>query len=60
MNTKTKSSLTNESGQGLTEYLMIMILVAVVSIVAVQSLGKTVKGKIQEARDHINSISPDG
>lgn len=48
----------SESGQGLTEYLMIMILVAVVSIVAVKSLGSTVKQKIEEARSHINGISP--
>jgi Flp pilus assembly pilin Flp len=43
-----------ESGQGLTEYLMIMILVAVVSIAAMKALGSTVKAKIQEARQHIN------
>ena len=55
---KSKERLDSELGQGLTEYLMIMILVAVVSIVAVKSLGSTVKSKIQEAREHINGISP--
>jgi hypothetical protein len=55
---KKTSLLDSEAGQGLTEYLMIMILVAVVSIVAVKSLGSTVKSKIQEAREHINGISP--
>ena len=51
---KKTNTLESESGQGLTEYLMIMILVAVVSIAAVKSLGTTVKQKIQEARQHIN------
>lgn len=41
-------------GQGLTEYLMLVLLVAVVSLAATRSLGKTVKAKIQEARNHIN------
>ncbi|HUP56899.1 MAG TPA: Flp family type IVb pilin [Bdellovibrionota bacterium] len=51
---KIDHSIRNESGQGLTEYLMIMILVAVISIAAVKSLGSTVKSKIQDARKHIN------
>lgn len=45
----------NRKGQGLTEYLILMILVAVVSIAAARSLGNTVKQKLQMAREHIES-----
>ena len=45
----------NSNGQGLTEYLMLIVLIAVVSIVATKSLGNTIKEKIQHARQHINS-----
>ncbi len=48
----------NQSGQGLTEYLILMLLICVVSIAAAQGLGRTVKRKIQEARDSINKVSP--
>lgn len=44
----------SQSGQGLTEYIILLLLVSVISIAAVKGLGSTVKGKIQEARDHIN------
>lgn len=44
-------------GQGLTEYLILLVLIAVISIVAVQSLGGTIKDKLQVARKHINSVS---
>ena len=45
----------NSRGQGLTEYLMLIVLIAVVSIIATKSLGNTIKDKIQRARQHINS-----
>ncbi len=48
----------NQKGQGLTEYLILMLLVCVASIAAAQGLGKIVKNKIKEARDNINKISP--
>lgn len=44
----------NQAGQGLTEYLILLILVSVISIGAVQTLGKIVKKKFQVARDNIN------
>ena len=47
----------NQSGQGLTEYLILLLLIAVGSIVAVRSLGGSVKDKIQGARERINSVS---
>ena len=45
----------NTSGQGLSEYLILLILIAVLSITAVQTLGKTIKQKIQTARQHLHS-----
>lgn len=42
-------------GQGLTEYLILLILIAVVSISAAKSLGTTVREKIQTARQNIDS-----
>ena len=49
----------NESGQGLTEYITLLLLIAVLSIGVTQTLGKRVKQKIEEASNQINSISID-
>ncbi len=43
----------SQSGQGLTEYITLVLLVAVISIAAAQSLGKTIKKKIEMAERHI-------
>lgn len=51
----------NESGQGLTEYLILLMLISVVSIAAAKTLGSTIKTKLQDARNHINQdITVDG
>ena len=52
---KTKFLLKDIKGQGLTEYLILVLLIAVTSIVAAKSLGSTIKAKLQLARSHINS-----
>ena len=44
-------------GQGLTEYLVLLLLVAVISIGAVKALGNTVKSKLKEAQTQINHVS---
>jgi len=44
----------NRFGQGLTEYIILLLLVSVTSIVAVRSFGGTIKRKIQQAREQIN------
>jgi len=44
----------DKKGQGLTEYITLLLLISVISIVAAKSLGSTVKTKIQLARKHIN------
>jgi Flp pilus assembly pilin Flp len=49
----------NERGQGLTEYIVLMMLICVVSIATVATLGKTVRKKIMEAEKQINSVSSD-
>ena len=45
----------DNKGQGLTEYLILLLLVAVISIGAAKTLGAKVKSKIVEATDHIDS-----
>ena len=44
----------DQKGQGLTEYLMLMILISVISIGVTKALGNTIKTKIKEAQNHIN------
>lgn len=51
---KLKLQNSRNKGQALTEYIILLLLVAVISIVAVTSLGKTIRSKIQTARRHIN------
>ncbi len=43
----------DEAGQGLSEYLILLMLVAIVSIGAVKSLGGAVKSKIDTAKRNI-------
>lgn len=43
----------NTKGQGLTEYLMLVLLIAVVSISIVKSIGTQVQSKLKLARDNI-------
>ena len=45
----------DQSGQGLTEYLILLVLVSVACITAVTTLGSTIKEKLQIARNKINS-----
>ena len=47
--------LLNESGQGLTEYITLLLLVSIISIAAAQTLGSTIKRKIELAERHIKS-----
>ena len=47
--------MTNDRGQGLTEYIVLLMLISVISIAAVSTLGRTVKSKIEEASRTINS-----
>lgn len=53
---RTFRKMMNESGQGLTEYITLLLLIAVLSIGVTQTLGKRVKQKIEEASNQIDSI----
>jgi len=44
-----------QAGQGLTEYITLLMLVSVLSIVAARSLGRTIQDKIQVVRNHIDT-----
>lgn len=46
----------SECGQGLTEYLILMILVAVTSIAMVSSMGTQIRLKMQTIRDQIQNV----
>ncbi|MGK5089354.1 hypothetical protein WDW86_17525 [Bdellovibrionota bacterium FG-2] len=46
---KLNSRLTSEDGQGLTEYIMLMLLISVVSIGVTRTLGAKIKDKIVHA-----------
>ncbi len=45
----------NQSGQGLTEYLTILVLVSILAIAAVTTLGSRIREKIQIAGKRIHS-----
>ena len=45
--------LSNSAGQGLTEYLILILLIAVASIAAAQKLGSTIKKKVELAERHV-------
>ena len=47
--------LGNEEGQGLTEYITLLVLISLVAVGAAKSLGRNVRDKIKTAREHINS-----
>ena len=44
----------DQKGQGLTEYILLVLLIGVVSIGAVKSLGTEINSKIKQARDSLN------
>ncbi len=44
----------NEKGQGLTEYITLLVLVSLVAVGAAKSLGHTVRDKIKTARSHVS------
>jgi hypothetical protein len=50
---KVRNIIANRKGQGLTEYLVLLLLIAVISISAVKVLGGTIRDKIQLAQRHI-------
>lgn len=54
--------LRNESGQGLTEYLILLILISVVSITVVTQMGGAIGNRFRAAKEKIQalSVNPEG
>ncbi|MCM2323986.1 MAG: hypothetical protein NDJ90_12065 [Oligoflexia bacterium] len=50
----TRSKMLDNRGQGLTEYIMLVLLIAVVSIGATKTLGSRIRQNIEQASNHIN------
>ena len=44
----------DNKGQGLTEYITLLVLVSLVAVGATKSLGKNLRDKIRTARDHVS------
>ena len=51
------SILRNESGQGLTEYLVLLILISVASITIVTQMGGAIDNRFKAAKEKIQSMS---
>ena len=49
------SNILNQCGQGLTEYVILLMLVALASLVASQTFGRTIQKKIRAANHAIDS-----
>lgn len=47
----------NESGQGMSEYLILVMLIAVASIAATRGVGKTVVGKMNQIKESIDAAT---
>ncbi|MBC7386433.1 MAG: hypothetical protein H7301_09785 [Cryobacterium sp.] len=54
---KIKSLSNDESGQGLTEYLVLLILISVASITIVTQIGGAIENRFKAAKEKIQSIS---
>jgi Flp pilus assembly pilin Flp len=50
-----KKIIANSSGQGLTEYVMLLVLVSLAAVGITKSLGKSVKGQIKKAQQRIDT-----
>lgn len=57
---KAKNILTNQRGQGLTEYGLIIALIAIVCIGALTLLGPAIAQKFTDVKDEIESATPMG
>lgn len=52
-----KRSLTgNERGQGMAEYIIIVILVAIIVLVAIRFFGRSVYNQFSNARNEVDSL----
>lgn len=49
--------LKDKKGQGMTEYIIIAILIAIVVLIAVKNLGSSVKTKFEDAKTEVDGLS---
>lgn len=54
---KFSTLLLDESGQGLTEYLVLLILISVASITIVTQIGGAIENRFRAAKEKIQGIS---
>jgi Flp pilus assembly pilin Flp len=57
MLTKVRKSLRREEGQGMTEYIIIVILIALAVLIAVRFLGGKVQEKTSEAGEKVGGLT---
>ena len=55
-----KQLIRNESGQGLTEYMILLLLIAVACLSLVSQVGDSVKKRFEWAKAEINTIQSNG
>ena len=51
-----KSLLNNERGQGMAEYIIIVILVAIIVLVAIRFFGKSITNQFENATEEIDTL----
>lgn len=49
-----KNFFKNEEGQGLIEYALLIVLLAIVVIAALTMIGRSMKDKFEEVNDNLN------
>ncbi|MBS1959605.1 MAG: hypothetical protein JST80_09055 [Bdellovibrionales bacterium] len=47
----------NESGQGMSEYLILVMLIAIASIAATRTVGKSVYNKLDQIHDSLETVT---
>lgn len=53
---KLVNRLRKQDGQGMTEYIIIAILIAIVVLIAVRQLGTSVKTKFEKAKTEVDGL----
>ncbi len=52
-----KRYLKNQAGQGMSEYLILVMLIAVASIAAARTVGTTVNSKLEQIHRSLNGVT---
>ncbi|MGM0440868.1 MAG: Flp family type IVb pilin [Elusimicrobiota bacterium] len=54
-----KHLLRDESGQGMTEYILIVLLIAIAAFVIMQAFGNTISEAFNDAKQTVGNARPD-